>query len=113
MGTTVAAIGEEAALISASEEITVYDAFCHPRVLIGGFDAAELVVRQFLRQACGNKKPWRKFRLIIQTPDDLEGGLTDIEERAFQELGLRLGAGVVMIYKAKDELTDTALVAMR
>lgn len=108
----VAAIGEEAAHISASEEIAVYDAFCHPRVLIGGFDAAEIVVREFLRRACGDRKPWQKFRMVVHPQDDLEGGLTDIEERALHELGLRLGAGSVVIHQGKAELSDADLATM-
>jgi hypothetical protein len=112
-GSAVVAIGQEAAPISASEDIVVYDAFCHPRVLIGGFDAALIVVREFIRQTCGTRKPWQKFRLVIQTQDDLEGGLTDIEERALQELGLRLGAGTIVIHQSMAELTDTDLLRMR
>ena len=106
-------IGEEAAHISASSEISVYDAFCHPRVLIGSFDAAEIVVREFLRRAYGDKKPWQKFRMVIHPQDDLEGGLTDIEERALQELGLRLGAGNIAIHQGQAELSDSELAAMR
>ena len=96
-GTEVAAIGEEATAFANDGDVTVHDAFCHPRVLIGGFDEAELVVRTFLRQAFGGRKPVLPFSLVIYIAEELEGGLTDIEKRAFEHLGLRLGAGSVSV----------------
>lgn len=94
----VVGIGEEAASFSETRDVVVHNAFCHPRVLIGGFDDAKLVVREFLRRACGGRKPPLRFPLVVHILEELEGGLTDVEERAFQELGLRLGAGSVAVH---------------
>lgn len=97
-GQQVVAIGEEAASFSETRDVVIHNAFNHPRVLIGGFDDTELVVREFLRRACGGRKPPLRFPLVIHILEKLEGGLTDVEERAFQELGLRLGAGSVAVH---------------
>lgn len=97
-GQQVVAIGEEADAFRDTRDVTIHDAFCHPRVLIGGFDEALLVAREFLRRACGGKKPPLRFRLVIYIMEELESGLTDMEERAFQELGLRLGASTVSVH---------------
>ena len=94
----IVAIGEEADAFRDTRNVIVYDAFDHPRVLISGFDEALLVVSEFLRRACGDRKPPLRFRLVIQIMEELEGGLTDVEERAFQELGLRLGASSVTVH---------------
>ena len=108
----VVAVGEEATALEGVEGVTIHDAFCHPRVIIGGFDAAQLVAGGFLRQICAGGNRWLRFRLIIHPQDDLEGGLTDIEERALKELGLRLGASRVIVYQGAAELGDDALVAL-
>ena len=96
-GTELAGTGEEATAFANDGDVTVHDAFCHPRVLIGGFDEAELVVRTFLRQAFGGKSPVLPFPMVIYIAEELEGGLTDIEERAFKQLGFCLGAGSVSV----------------
>ena len=89
-------IGEEAAAFTNTQDVIIVNAFCHPRVLIAGFDDALIVVREFLQRASG-KKRLSFFRLTILVPNDLEGELTDIEERALMELGLRLGARAVSV----------------
>ena len=108
----VVAIGEEANAIAAGQGVTIHEAFCHPRVLIGGVDKAQLVVGEFLRQACGGKKPLLRFRMVIHLPDEVEGGLTDVEERALMEFGLRLGASRVVISQEPVELSDKQVVAL-
>ncbi len=85
-------IGEESAAFANGQDVVVVDAFCHPRVLIGGFDDAVIIVRAFLHCACGTRKPLFGYRLTVHVPSDLDGGLTDIEERALIEFGMRLGA---------------------
>ncbi len=97
-GQQFAAIGEESDAFRDTRDVVIHDAFCHPRVLIGGFDDAKLVVGEFLRRACGGKKPLLRFRMVIHILEELEGGLTDVEERAFQELGLRLGASTITVH---------------
>ena len=40
----VIAFGDEASTLAAGQDVTIHEAFCHPRVLIGGVDKAQLVV---------------------------------------------------------------------
>ena len=108
----VIALGDEASTLAAGQGVTIHEAFCHPRVLIGGIDKAQLVVGEFLRRACGGKKPLLRFRMVIHLPDEVEGGLTDVEERALMEFGLRLGASRVVISQEPVELSDEQVVAL-
>ncbi len=93
----VLAVGDEVATLTDVEDVVIYDAFCHPRVLVGGFDAAALVVREFIRRSRGGKTPLLRFRMFVYLLDELEGGLTDVEERTLIELGLRIGAWSVTV----------------
>lgn len=94
------AIGEEAAAFAEARDVVITNAFCHPRILIAGFDDALIVVRGFLQRAFDAKKIPSHFRLTIYVPGDLEGGLTDIEERALIELGMRLGGHNVTVQRS-------------
>lgn len=109
----VVAIGEEANAIAGGQDVTIYEAFCHPRVLIGGVDKAQLVVGEFLRRACAGRTPLLRFHMVIHLADEVEGGLTDVEERALMELGLRLGASRVLIHQGPEDLSDEQIVALR
>ena len=109
----VIGIGEEAIAFANLPDVTIHDAFCHPRVLIGGFDEARLVVYEFLRRACGGKKPLLRFGMVIHVAADLEGGLTDVEDRALQELGLRLGASHVTVETEANQKQSVTLADQR
>ena len=108
----IIACGDEVSHLAEEQDVTVCDASCHLRVLIAGFDKAQPVVGEFLRRACGGKRLLLRFRMVIHLLDELEGGLTDVEERAFQELGLRLGASRVLVYQGAAELSDEQVVAL-
>lgn len=105
----VIAIGEEATAFANMPDVRIYDAFCHPRVLIGGFDEAERVAREFIRRAFGGKMPLLGFRMVIYVVEELKGGLTDVENRALQELGLRLGSKEVIVHV---DTSQTQMVTM-
>ncbi len=60
------------------------------RSLISDFDAAEVVIKSFIRQALGQKRSISHVT-IIHLLDKLEVGLTSVEQRAFVELGTKLG----------------------
>ncbi len=108
----VVAFGDEVSASAVGQDVTIHDAFCHPRVLISSIDTAQLVIGEFLRRACGGKRPLLRFRMVIHLPDESEGGLTDVEERALTEIGLRLGAGRVVISQETAELSDEQVVAL-
>ena len=74
------------------------DGFSHPRALVGDFEAAlRLVQRRFkeLQRVTGNRAAVRPA-VLVQILDKLEGGITDLEERAIRELFQAVGRKVVI-----------------
>ena len=109
----VIAAGDEAIALDGGQDVHLHHAFNHPRVLIGGFDSALLVVRHFLRRACHGRLPLLGFTLVLHVQEELEGGLTDVESRALMELGLRAGARKVVICQEPQTLSDDEIMQIR
>ena len=95
--------GEESAAFAEARDVVITNAFCHPRILIAGFDDALIVARGFLQRTFDAKKIPSHFRLTIYVPGDLESGLTDAEERALTELGMRLGGHNITIQRNAED----------
>jgi rod shape-determining protein MreB len=76
--------------------------FSHPRMLIGRFQTAEKLLQAALKKAYANRFLPQRPVLIMHPKEILEGGLTEIEERVFQELGLGAGAREVKIWLGAD-----------
>jgi rod shape-determining protein MreB len=80
--------------------------FSHPRSLIGQFEVGEKAMAKAISRAYPGKliKP-RPF-LVIHPKEILEGGLTQIEERALMEMGLGAGASRVKVWQGADLDTE-------
>jgi rod shape-determining protein MreB len=70
--------------------------FSHPRTLLGNFVNAEA----FLKSLVAEMKGGFLFKpaMLIHPLERIEGGLTQIEERAFEELGRGAGASKVKVW---------------
>ncbi|MCH7336187.1 hypothetical protein [Acinetobacter sp. NIPH 2699] len=79
-----------------SQQITMSAQFSHPRSSLGDYFVAESLVSNLVHQTISNAVtvPY----LFIQIMERTEAGLTLVEIRAWQELGLSSGARVVAIY---------------
>lgn len=71
--------------------------FSHPRMLVGDFTAAEACLKALVAKARGSGLVL-KTDMIIHPMDKLEGGLTQIESRVFQELAMGAGASKVVVW---------------
>jgi len=76
--------------------------FSHPRSLIGQFQEGELALARALAKAYPTKLLTRRPRMVIHAKELLDGGLTQIEERALMEMGLGAGAMKVKIWQGAD-----------
>lgn len=92
------AVGRDAALIGTVPGMRVDNGFKHPRTLLADFTLAQQVLAWFL----GKVKPASLFAvsptLVIHPQALLDGGLTQIERRAWAELGLGAGARKVFVW---------------
>ena len=78
--------------------------FSHPRTLLANFVNAEA----FLKSLVGEVKGGFLLRpsILIHAMERLDGGLTQIEERAFHELGMGAGASKVKVWSGPTALSD-------
>jgi rod shape-determining protein MreB len=94
----VKAIGFEAQALKGAVGLEVENPFLHPRQLIANFQKAEKILRHAVRVACGKKLFSPSPKVVLQPLEKLEGGLTEVEIRAFRELCLGAGAREVVLY---------------
>lgn len=71
--------------------------FSHPRMLVGDFTAAQACLKSLADQARGSGFAL-KTEMLIHPMEKLEGGMTQIESRVFQELALGAGASKAAVW---------------
>ncbi|MDZ7924292.1 MAG: rod shape-determining protein [Marinagarivorans sp.] len=94
----VKAVGAEAKALINNPQYEVTNPFAHPRQLIANFGYAEKILLHALQQVFKGNIFAPSPRAVIHPMQKTEGGLTEIEIRAFRELGLGAGAREVVIY---------------
>lgn len=106
----VLGVGHAAA--AGASGVTLANGFKHPRTPIADFTVAEQTLKYFLKRVLPRSLFQPAPTLIIHPQAQLEGGLTQIEIRAFVELGLGAGARKVYVWDGP-ELTREELGALR
>ncbi|WP_323844508.1 rod shape-determining protein [Microbulbifer magnicolonia] len=99
----VAAVGNRAASVSG-KSVEVINPFSHPRTLIRDFTAGEKLLQQIFRKLSGDTLLTPSPIVVLQAMEKLQGGLTEIELRAFREMALGAGAREALVYQG-EELT--------
>jgi len=82
-------------------ELVAEQPFSHPRALLANFGNADGLMRRGLKQLTSVVRPV----VVVHPLEQIEGGLTQIEERAFQELATGAGARRVVLWTGR-ELND-------
>jgi rod shape-determining protein MreB and related proteins len=77
--------------------LTPNEEFTTTRLLIGNFISAEECLKNGLKKINATGFFKRKPKLTIKPKEMVEGGLSQIEERVFQELAYGAGGGSVEI----------------
>lgn len=74
------------------------NSFSHPRVLIGNFTEADLIIKSALSEVKSTGF-LKVMYVLIQPMEKNEGGLTQIENRVLQELAIGAGATTVVVWE--------------
>lgn len=103
----IKAIGFEAQSLIGMAGVEVENPYLHPRQLVANFLKAQKVLQHAVRIAIGEHLFSPSPRVVLQPMEKLEGGLTDVEIRAFRELCLSAGAREAVIYLGSPPLMPT------
>ena len=113
-GAKILAVGAEARRVAmhAPGEVVLANGFEHPRSLLADFTVAEKTLQHALREVF--RGAWMRPApiLVVHPLERLEGGLTQVERRAWAELGTAAGARLVAIWVGR-ELADSEVRDMR
>lgn len=103
-------IGAQARLHSSVPGVEMVNPFDHPRTLASDFVMAEqllkLAIRRILKVSLFSAAP----AMVLHLMGDPEGGFTQIEVRAFREMGLGTGASSVIVWQGRS-LTDQEILS--
>ena len=103
-------VGAEARLQQASAAVEIINPFAHPRSLVSDFTSGEKVLKALLRRVLGNSLFAAAPKVVMHPMGDPEGGFTQIEVRALQEMAFGAGAAKVTVWQGR-VLSDQELVS--
>jgi hypothetical protein len=83
--------------------------FSHARMLVGDFTAAQVCLTKLAAQARGTGFAL-KTEMLMHPMEKLEGGLTQLETRLFEELAAGAGASRVVVWVGP-QLSDADVVS--
>lgn len=89
-----------------NNKIDIINPFDHPRTIIANFDIASHTFRFFLKQILHNKLLRPRLIMIIHVIEEMEGGLTQVEITALQELALAEGGQAVHIWDGRQLMDE-------
>ncbi len=98
----VIAVGNSVESIESELQVKIIKPFSHPRTLLSDFVSAQKMIQHTVYQLV--KKPFFSFSplIVIHPMEKMEGGITQIEFRAFKELALAAGARESVIYQGAE-----------
>lgn len=105
----VAAVGAEAAS-AKGPGVEVLNPFAHPRTLVSDFTVSERLVAELLRRVRPASIIAPAPKIVMHPLGTPEGGYTQIEIRALQEMALGAGASQAVVREGRP-LTDQELLA--
>ena len=107
---SVLAVGRNAETRAGLSNVIVANGFRHPRTLLADFTVAEQTLKYFLKMVLPGSFLAPSPVVVIHPQAVLDGGLTQIEIRAFAELGTGAGARKVFVWEgpelSKEELRE-------
>jgi rod shape-determining protein MreB and related proteins len=106
------AIGAAAMTASAGTPVDLMNPFKHPRTLVADFTAAQVVMKGFFKELFAGRLFAIAPIVVLHPKVDPEGGFTEIEIRALQELAIGAGATRVIVWHGRD-LADSELKELR
>ena len=96
---------------SIEKDITIereaVNPFSNQRMVLADFLNAEEFIRQIINEMYNHKRYIPSFKVIIQPIEKIEGGISPVEERSFNDLAMHIGAKYVFIHRTKEILDDS------
>jgi rod shape-determining protein MreB and related proteins len=108
-GTKIVAVGAQAKLAASSSSIEIINPFAHPRSLMSDFVLGEQVIRHQMKRLLSKSLLAVSPIVIVHPMGTPEGGYTQVEFRAFQEMAIGAGAQKVFIWTGKPLSDEEAL----
>lgn len=103
-------IGVLARTHSSKLNVEIVNPFAHPRTLVSDFGMAEqmlkLAIHRILKASMFSASPM----MVLHLMGDPDGGYTQVEIRAFREMGRGTGASQVVLWQGRN-LTDQEILA--
>lgn len=106
------AVGEAARVMAATQPVDLVNPFEHPRSLVSDFTVAEAVMKGFMARLFAGRLFAARPIVVLHPRTDPEGGFTQVEIRAFQELATGAGAAKVLVWHGR-ELTKDELLSLK
>lgn len=106
----VLAVGSAARGSARVPNTEICNPFAHPRSLVSDFTVASCVLKAFFSRVRGKSPFQLKPVVVIHPLGEHNGGLTQVELRAFRELALVSGAKEVHIWQGP-RLTDEQVIS--
>lgn len=106
----VKAIGDEALTLRGDEKIIIENPFNHPRILFANFVNGEKLLQAIMQKLQKKRIIKLSAAIVIQPMEKLEGGLTMIEKRSYEELALSVGAREVYIHEDTTPIPEPSLI---
>jgi rod shape-determining protein MreB and related proteins len=103
------AVGKETRAASTQTDVEVIRPFAHPRTIVSDFTAGELLLKAFMAKLQTPGLFTVAPSVVMHPPEDPEGGYTQIEIRAIQELARGAGARTAVVWQGRP-LTDHELL---
>lgn len=98
----VVAIGRQADTKAKLPNFTIANGFKHPRTPIADFTIAEMTLKHFLRQVIPRSIFAISPTLVMHPLENYAGDLTQVEVRAFAELGYGAGGRAVYVWQGAE-----------
>ncbi|MCK5725656.1 MAG: rod shape-determining protein [Thiotrichaceae bacterium] len=97
---SIEAVGNNATLVS-NVNTSVSEPFSHERLLLSNFTLAEILLRYILNTLV-KRKIFVSPKVVIHPMEKIEGGLGQIEIRAFRELAIGAGARDAKVHQGRE-----------
>jgi len=105
----IVAVGANAKLLTGKPNIRIENGFSHPRTLLANFTFAQRTLMYLIKQALPSAFFVARPVVVLHPLTMLEGGLTQIEIRAFAELASMAGASQVYVWQGPTLLKEQLL----
>jgi len=86
------------------------DRFSNSRLILAEYYVAENFLLNLIKELYKGERIKSSLQILNQPIAIIDGGLSQVERRAFLDLGEHIGGRKVIIYEKQDKLTDTLVL---